>query len=93
MSTPTPTTTPSPTPIICGSGVTTGNYYYTDCCGNFQEGSGGEQLVILNYSLPFAGVVLLNTPATTICATQTSTPTPTVTPTNTASNTPTPTHT
>ena len=89
--TPTPTVTPSPTAIICGSGVTTGNYYYTDCCGNFREGTGGEQLVILNYSLPFAGVVLLNTPATTICATPTSTPTPTVTPTNTASNTPTPT--
>jgi SprB repeat len=91
MSTSTPTPTPSPTPIICGSGVTTGNYYYTDCCGNFQEGYGAEVLVSLNYFLPFAGVQLLNVPASTLCATPTSTPTPTVTPTNTASNTPTPT--
>ena len=91
MSTPTPTTTPSPTPILCGSGITTGNYYYTDCCGNFQEGYGLEELVSLNYSLPYAGVNILNVPASTVCPTPTTTPTPTVTPTNTASNTPTPT--
>jgi hypothetical protein len=89
--TPTPTITPTRTGIICGSGVTTGNYYYTDCCGNFQEGYGAEVLVSLNYILPFAGVQLLDTPATTICATPTSTPTPTVTPSVTATNTPTPT--
>ena len=89
--TPTPTITPTRTGIICGSGVTTGNYYYTDCCGNFQEGYGAEVLVSLNYLLPFAGVQLLDTPATTICATPTSTPTATVTPSVTATNTPTPT--
>ena len=89
--TPTPTVTPTQTGIICGSGVTTGNYYYTDCCGNFQEGFGAELLVSFNYSQPFAGILPLNVPASTICATPTSTPTPTLTPTNTATNTPTPT--
>jgi hypothetical protein len=93
MSTPTPTTTPSPTPIVCGSGITTGNFYYTDCCGNFQEGYGLEELVSLNYGLPYAGITILNVSASTLCPTPTNTPTPTVTPTITASNTPTPTHT
>ena len=37
--TPTITPTPSTTPLICGSGVTTGNFYYTDCCGNFVQGN------------------------------------------------------
>jgi hypothetical protein len=35
----TPNPTPSTTPIVCGIGVTTGNYYYTDCCGNFVQGN------------------------------------------------------
>jgi hypothetical protein len=38
MATTTPTPTPSVTPIFCGSGVTTGSYFYTDCCGNFIQG-------------------------------------------------------
>lgn len=91
MSSPTPTPTPTTTPILCGSGITTGNFYYTDCCGYFQEGNSSEQLVILNYSLPYAGVQILNTPASTLCPTPTNTATPTVTPTNSATNTPTPT--
>jgi hypothetical protein len=91
MSTQTPTPTPTTTPIVCGSGITTGNYYYYDCCGNFIKGSGQETLINLNYNLPYSGVDILNVPATTFCSTPTNTPTPTTTPTNTASNTPTPT--
>jgi hypothetical protein len=41
----TSTPTPSVTQIVCGSGVTQSTYYYTDCCGNFQQGTGaGVQL-------------------------------------------------
>lgn len=91
MSTSTPTPTPTSTPILCGSGVTTGNHYYYDCCGNFIEGTAANVLVSMTYSLPNAGITILNAPATTLCATPTSTPTPTVTPSITATNTPTPT--
>jgi hypothetical protein len=91
MSTQTPTPTPTTTPILCGSGVTTGNHYYYDCCGNFIEGTTAGVLVSMTYSLPNAGITILNAPATTLCATPTSTPTPTVTPSVTATNTPTPT--
>ena len=44
MATATPTPTPSVTPIFCGSGVTTGGYYYTDCCGNFVQGADANVL-------------------------------------------------
>jgi hypothetical protein len=81
--------TPSVTPIICGSGMTTGNYYYTDCCGNFIQGTEVGIAVVLNYSKPSNGVVKLNVPYSTLCPT----PTPTKTPTNTPSNTATPTYT
>lgn len=91
MSTQTPTPTPTTTPIVCGSGVTTGNHYYYDCCGNFIEGTAEGVLVSMTYGLPNAGITILNAPATTLCATPTSTPTPTVTPSITATNTPTPT--
>ena len=88
--TPTNTATPSPTPIICGSGVTTGNFYYTDCCGNFIQGTEAGVSVVLNYSKPSNGVVKLNSPYSTICPTPSPTQTPSYTPTNTASPTVTP---
>lgn len=93
--TPTPTVTPSATPIFCGSGYTTGQYYYYDCCGVFQEGNGEETAIIFDYTKPFNGVVKLGVPASTSCATPTPTPsitaTNTVTPTPSTTKTPTPT--
>lgn len=93
MSTQTPTPTPTTTPILCGSGVITGSFYYSDCCGNFIEGNIGDQeeLISLNYTLPYAGVIILNDVATTVCPTPTNTPTPSLTPTLTRTSTPTPT--
>ena len=83
----TPTPTPSTTPIACGSGVTQTTYYYTDCCGNFQQGTGAGQLVVLNYTFPNFGITKLNQVASVACVTptptRTSTQTPTVTPTPT----------
>ena len=81
--TPTPTATPTTTPIFCGSGVTTGTYYYTDCCGNFITGNEVGLIVSLNYSMPSNGVTKLFVVAGTSCPTPTPTRTPTVTPTNT----------
>ena len=83
----TPNPTPSTTPISCGQGVTTGKYYYTDCCGNFVEGKEIGQLVTLNYSSPSNGVTKLFSPATVFCVTPT--PTATQTPTPSQTNTPT----
>lgn len=94
--TPTPTLTPTPstTPVICGSGVTTGNYhYYTDCCGNLIQGTTPNLIVVMNYTRPFNGVTKLNVPTTTTCPSQTPTQTPTITPTNTVTPTITPTKT
>lgn len=95
--TPTPTSTltptPSTTPIICGSGMTTGNYYYTDCCGNLQQGTTVGLVVSIDYTKPYNGIVKLNVPATTVCSTPTPTPTPTLTPTQTSTPTITPTST
>ena len=68
--------------IICGSGITSGNYYYTDCCGNFQQGTLPDQIVILDYTLPYTGIKLLEVTASTSCPTPTPTQTPTFTPTN-----------
>ena len=87
------TPTPSTTPIICGSGTTTGTYYYTDCCGNFVQGTTVGLIVSIDYTKPYNGVVKLNVPATTVCASPTPTPTPTITPTNTVTPTVTPTNT
>jgi hypothetical protein len=91
--TPTPTQTPSTTPIICGEGVTTGIYYYTDCCGNFVQGTNTNVIVTMDYTKPNNGITKLNVIATTTCATpaatQTQTPTPTQTQTPTQTITPT----
>lgn len=94
-STPTMTPTPSTTPIVCGSGYTTGNYYYTDCCGNFQKGNSTDVLVNLNYTQIHSGINLLGLPASTVCPTptQTQTPSPTPTLTTTPTQSPTPTKT
>lgn len=99
----TPTPTPSTTPILCGEGVTNVNpgssYYYTDCCGNFQQGTENGVLVSLDYTKPSNGIVKLNvatsvscpspTPTATPTTTPTATPTPTVTTTSTLTPTPT----
>ena len=75
------TATPSSTPLVCGSGYTTGNHYYYDCCGNLVTGSDIETLVALDYTKPYVGIVLLNEPASVLCATPTNTPTQSATPT------------
>jgi hypothetical protein len=94
-STPTPTNTQTPTttPITCGEGVTTGGYYYTDCCGNFQQGTQVGVLVTMDYTKPSNGVTKLFNIATVACPTPTPTQTPTLSPTNTATPTLTPTST
>jgi hypothetical protein len=89
--TPTPTATPTTTPIFCGSGVTTGTYFYTDCCGNFITGNQIGLIVSLDYSMPSNGVTKLFVVAETACPTPTNTQTPTVTPTITSTPTLTPT--
>ena len=89
----TPNPTPSTTPIICGEGVTTGSYYYTDCCGNFQQGTDVKLLVTMDYTKPSNGITILYSPASVTCPTPTPTVTPTLTPTNTTTPTITPTST
>lgn len=92
--TPTPTQTPSQTPIVCGSGVTAGEYYYYDCCGNFISSTSDTEIIVsLDYSKPYNGVKLLNVVATTTCPTPTQTQTPTLTPTVTPTPSITPTNT
>jgi hypothetical protein len=83
--TPTPTAsftpTPSVTPIICGSGATTGNFYYTDCCGYLVTGTTIGLIVSLDYTQPHNGINRLGVAASETCPTPT--PTPTITPTET----------
>jgi hypothetical protein len=86
--TPTVTVTPSETQIICGSGVTTGNYYYVDCCGYLVTGTTAGVVVLMDYTKLYNGVTKLNVPATTTCPTPTPTKTPNPTPTATPPNTP-----
>jgi hypothetical protein len=74
------------TNIICGSGVTTGNHYYIDCCGNLIQGNQNNLIVSLDYTKPYNGVTILNVSASTECPT----PTPTRTPLPTRTPTPTP---
>ena len=89
----TPNPTPSTTPISCGEAVTTGSYYYTDCCNNFVQGTTSGLLVTMDYSQPSNGVTKLYNVATVSCPTPTPTQTPTYTPTNTTTPTITPTNT
>ena len=95
MSSPTPTSTqtPSTTPITCGEGLTTGGYYYTDCCGNFQQGTQVGVLVTMDYTKPSNGITKLFNIASVACPTPTPTQTPTLSPTKTATPTLTPTST
>jgi hypothetical protein len=79
--------------IGCGEAVTTGGYYYTDCCGNFQQGTQVGILVTMDYSKPSNGVTKLSVSASVACPTPTPTQTPTLSPTNTATPTLTPTST
>ena len=87
----TPNPTPSTTPIVCGSGTTTGTHVYYDCCGNLIQGSSVGTIISLDYTKPSTGVVKLNAPTFSICTTPNPTPTPTNTPsvTTTPTNTPT----
>jgi hypothetical protein len=89
----TPDPTPSTTPIVCGIGVTTGNYYYTDCCGNFIQGNQVGIQVSFDYTKSSNGVTKLFSAAAVSCPSPTPTVTPTITPTNTTTQTPTPTNT
>ena len=93
----TPTTTPTQTKVVCGLGITAQNYSYIDCCGLLVNGSGAGQEVVLDYSRPYVGITVLNSPTSQVCPTPTTTPTktqtstPTCTPSQSATNTPTPT--
>ena len=89
----TPDPTPSTTPISCGESYTTGGYYYTDCCGNFQQGTEIGLKITMDYTKPSNGIVKMNIPASVTCPTPTPTVTPTLTPTNTTTPTLTPTST
>jgi hypothetical protein len=93
----TPNPTPSTTPILCGTAFTQVNpgssYYYTDCCGNFQQGTQSGLSITMDYTKPSDGVVKLNVVASVSCPSPTPTVTPTLTPTNTATPTITPTNT
>lgn len=93
----TPNPTPSSTPILCGQAYTLvnpgSNYFYTDCCGNFQQGTESGVSITMDYTKPSNGVVKLNVVASVSCPTPTPTKTPTNTPTVTASPTVTPTNT
>jgi hypothetical protein len=93
----TPNATPSPTPILCGQAFTSVNpgstYFYTDCCGNFQQGTESGIFITMDYTKPSNGVVKLNITASVSCPTPTPTQTPTNTPTVTTSPTVTPTNT
>ena len=91
----TPNATPSPTPIVCGQAYTLVNpgssYFYTDCCGVFQQGNQSGLPITMNYTKPSNGVVKLNVATSVTCPTPTPTPTLTLTPTNTTTPTVTPT--
>jgi hypothetical protein len=89
----TPDPTPSTTPIVCGIGVTTGNYYYTDCCGNFIQGNQVGIQVSFDYTKSSNGVTKLYSATPVSCPSPTPTVTPTLTPTQTATQTVTPTST
>jgi hypothetical protein len=81
--TPTQTMTPSTSGIICGLGITTGTYYYTDCCGDLIQGNVQNLTVSMDYTKPSSGINKLNSVATQACLTPTPTQTQTYTPTNT----------
>jgi len=89
----TPNPTPTTTPIRCGQAVTTGNYYYTDCCGNFIQGTQVGLLVVMDYGQSSNGVTKLYNAVNVVCPTPTPTPTPTQTSTPTTTPTITPTNT
>jgi hypothetical protein len=90
--TPTITKTPSSTPIICGIGITTGSYFYVDCCGIERSGYSVGETVYLNYGYQFTtGINKTNVSYATSCPTPSQTQTPTITPSVTQTSTVTPT--
>lgn len=90
--TPTLTKTPSPTPINCGEGITTGSYFYIDCCGIQRSGYSVGETVYLNYGYQFTtGINKTNVSFSTSCPTPTPTGTPNSTPTSTQTSSITPT--
>jgi hypothetical protein len=80
---------------LCGQAYTLVNsgssYFYTDCCGNFQQGTQSGLSITMDYTKPSNGVVKLNVTASVSCPTPTPTASPTTTPTNTTTPTVTPT--
>lgn len=91
--TPTPTPTMTPTQFFCGNGVTTGTYYYYDCCGQVKTGYAAGLLVIMDYSKPSNGITKLNISAGQICPSPTPTGTPNITPSHSPTSSVTPTQT
>ena len=91
----TPDPTPTTTPVSCGQAYTLVNpgsvYFYTDCCGIFQQGTESGLSIIMDYTKPSNGVVKLNIVASVSCPSSTPTPTPTITPTTSITPTITPT--
>ena len=81
----TPNPTPTTTPVSCGQAYTLVNsgsvYFYTDCCGIFQQGTQSGLSIIMDYTKPSNGVVKLNVMASVSCSSPTPTPTSTTTPT------------
>ena len=93
----TPDQTPTPTSISCGESYTLVNpgstYFYTDCCGNFQQGNESGLKITMDYTKPSSGIVKMNIYASVSCPSPTPTQTPTITPTTTSTPTVTPTNT
>lgn len=89
--TPTNTPTPTTTPSTCFSAITdTTNWYYTDCCGNFQGGNEVGITVCVDSTKPNSGLaILVDFPCSQSCPTPTPTASVTKTPTQTPTNTPT----
>lgn len=55
--TPTPTITPTPTSTpTCFSGITDGNYSYTDCCGLERSGASLNDIICVDTSYPYSGI-------------------------------------
>lgn len=91
--TPTISVTPSPSSLSCVSGITLGQYYFTDCCGVFQQGFSDGDVFLFNPTLPSFNITAVSGNVTVVCPTPTTTPTPSVTPTTTPQISPTQTQT
>jgi hypothetical protein len=72
--------------------VTSGPYYYSDCCGNFISGDWKNEnnltLPYVDLDMPYGNVLTKGESATQVCVSSSPTPTPTPTPTQTPTRTP-----